>query len=333
MKIKDLEIHGFAALAPMAGVADRAMREMCMAYGAAFCVGELTSAKGVSLGDKKSKQLLSCSPAQRPMGTQLFGADPATMAEAARIAESFGPDFLDLNMGCPAPKVVKNGGGAALMQDPKKAGEIIKAVVNAVSLPVTVKMRTGWEAGSENCVTLAKIAEQNGAAAVTVHGRTRQQMYAPGVNNKAIAAVKKAVSIPVIANGDIATAANAAAMLERTGCDLVMVGRGAQGNPWVFRDIASKLAGGSGYAGPTPAEKMALATRHAKLLSERSGKNIVRMRKHAMWYMAGLPGASAARARINLCTTLEDFNEVFDELLEKTKQHQMMQASKEGALI
>ena len=223
MKIGDVQIRVPLALAPMAGVADRAMREMCMAYGAAFCVGELTSAKGVSLGDNKSKQLLSCSTAQRPMGTQLFGADPATMAEAARIAESFDPDFLDLNMGCPAPKVVKNGGGSALMQNPKKAGEIIKAVVNAVSLPVTVKMRTGWDEGSENCVTLAKIAEQNGAAAVTVHGRTRQQMYAPGINYQAIAAVKKAVSIPVIANGDIATAADAAAMLERMGISAAVI--------------------------------------------------------------------------------------------------------------
>ena len=308
MKIKDLALHGFAALAPMAGVADRAMREMCMAYGAAFCVGELTSAKGVSLGDNKSKQLLSCSTAQRPMGTQLFGADPATMAEAARIAESFDPDFLDLNMGCPAPKVVKNGGGSALMQNPKKAGEIIKAVVNAVSLPVTVKMRTGWDEGSENCVTLAKIAEQNGAAAVTVHGRTRQQMYAPGINYQAIAAVKKAVSIPVIANGDIATAADAAAMLERTGCDLVMVGRGAMGRPWLFSQIHALLQHETPLPEPPLTKKMSDMLRQVELMMQYKDPHnaVLEARKHTAWYIKGLKNAAALRRRCSEILSYKD---------------------------
>lgn len=319
MKIKDLEIHGHAALAPMAGVADRAMRELCMGYGAAFCVGELTSAKGVSLGDRKSKQLLSCSPQQRPMGTQLFGADPATMAEAARVAESFGPDFLDLNMGCPAPKVVKNGGGSALMLSPKKAGEIIRAVVNAVQLPVTVKMRTGWDSSCINCVELAKIAEQNGAAAVTVHGRTRQQMYAPGIDYSAIAAVKRAVTVPVIGNGDIATAQDAVYMLEQTGCDLVMVGRGAMGRPWIFSQINALLAHEALLPDPPLAKKMSDMLRQTQLMLQYKDPHnaVLEARKHAAWYIKGLKNAAALRRKCSEICSYADVEAIARLVMEQ----------------
>ena len=309
LQLGNLKIEGVAALAPMAGVADRAMREICMAYGAAFCVGELTSAKGVSMGDKKSRQLLSCGEAQRPMASQIFGGDPATMAEAARIAAEFSPDFLDINMGCPAPKVISSGGGAVLMKDLKKAGEIIRAVVHAVDLPVTVKMRVGWDEENLNCTELAKIAEQNGAAAVTVHGRTRQQMYAPGIHYNEIAAVKQAVSIPVIANGDIFTAKDAVKMYERTGCDLVMVGRGAMGSPWLFQQINALFKRETVLPDPPLAKKMADMLRQVELmLAYKDPHNaILESRKHTAWYMKGLQKAAELRRK---CSEISSFNDV-----------------------
>ena len=197
MKIGNLDISGYAALAPMAGVADRAFREICREHGAAYTVGELTSAKGVNLGDKKSASYLCVDAKERPFAPQLFGGDPESMASAARVAEGFGPDFIDINMGCPAPKVAGNGGGSALLRNPQLAGEIVKKVASSVNIPVTVKMRIGWDAQSINAVELAKICEASGAAAITVHGRTRVQMYAPSVNREVIAQVKRAVKIPV----------------------------------------------------------------------------------------------------------------------------------------
>ena len=198
MRIGNKEISGFAALAPMAGVADRAMREICVRFGAAFTVGELTSAKGITLNDKKSASLLTCSERERPFASQIFGSVPEIMADAARAAVRFSPDFIDINMGCPAPKVAGNGGGSALMKDPELAADIVKAVVNAVNVPITVKMRTGYDNDSINAPELAKRCEAAGAAAVTVHGRTRSQMYAPGIDYKTIEKVKNSVKIPVI---------------------------------------------------------------------------------------------------------------------------------------
>lgn len=326
MKIGNLEIHGHAALAPMAGVADRAMRELCMSYGAAFCVGELTSAKGVSMGDKKSKQLLSCSDAQRPMASQLFGGDPATMAEAARVAESFGPDFLDLNMGCPAPKVVSSGGGAVLMKDLAKAGAVIRAVTDAVKLPVTVKMRVGWDENSLNCVELAKIAEQNGAAAVTVHGRTRRQMYAPGIHYSEIAAVKQAVSIPVIGNGDIYTAADAVKMYERTGCDLVMVGRGAMGSPWLFQQINALLRHGTPLPEPPLSKKMEVMLRQIQLMLQYKDPHnaVLESRKHTAWYIKGLKNAAALRRRCSEISSFEDAVQIAKLVLEQNAEEELL---------
>ena len=212
---------------------DRAMREMCRKYGAGYCVGELTSAKGVSLGDKKSQGFLSVAQSEKPYASQLFGSDPVVMAQAAKTAEAQNPDFLDINMGCPAPKVAGNGGGSALMLDPKLAGEIVAAAVKVSDVPVTVKMRTGWDSDSINAPELALICEQAGAAAITVHGRTRKQMYAPPCDLDTIREVKNAVKIPVIGNGDITDGATAKHMYEYTGCDFVMVGRAACGNPFI----------------------------------------------------------------------------------------------------
>ena len=234
MKIGNIEIKGYAALAPMAGVADRAMRELCRYYGAAFTVGELTSSRGVVLNDKKSAALLTASDKERPFGSQLFGNNPEIMAEAARAALRFNPDFIDINMGCPVGKVVKSGDGSALMKSPELAGRIIEAVVAAVDKPVTVKFRKGWDNGSVNAVEFAKICEQAGASAIAVHGRTRAQMYAGRADWDIIRDVKRAVGIPVTANGDIFTGADAEHILRYTGCDLAMIGRGSFGNPWLF---------------------------------------------------------------------------------------------------
>ena len=248
MKLGNLDIKGYAALAPMAGVADRAMREICREHGAAYAVGELASAKGISLHDKKSQTYLSVNASERPYGSQLFGCEPEIMAEAAIMAEAEGPDFIDINMGCPAPKVaISSGGGSALMKDPELAARIVEAVVKAVKVPVTVKMRAGWDDTSKNAVELARLVESAGASAITVHGRTRVQMYSPPVDIDIIRDVKQAVSVPVIGNGDVDSALSAAAMYEKTGCDFVMVGRGAMGNPWVFSQINAYLKDGVSY--------------------------------------------------------------------------------------
>ena len=241
MKIGNIKIKGYAALAPMAGVADRAMREICMYYGAAFCVTELISSKAVSMGDKKSIELMNITDSQRPIGLQLFGSDPDVMAQAAKIAEEKNPDFIDINMGCPAPKVLSSGGGSALMKNLPLAEKIVSAVVKSVDLPVSVKMRTGFYKDEFTAAELAKRCEAAGASFITVHGRTREQMYTPPADLSAIAAVKTAVNIPVVGNGDIYTKTDAENMYSRTGCDFIMIGRGALGRPWIFAEINSAL--------------------------------------------------------------------------------------------
>lgn len=308
LRLGNITFDGFAALAPMAGVADRAMRELCIAHGAAFSVGELTSSKGVSMGDKKSKTLLACHDAERPMASQLFGGDPATMAEAAKAAEQFGPDFIDINMGCPAPKVVSSGGGSSILKTPALAGEIVQAVVGAVSLPVTVKIRSGWDETSINAVEVAKIVEAAGASAITVHGRTRKQMYAPPVDRSVIRAVKEAVSIPVIGNGDIVTAEDAAAMYEQTGCDLVMVGRGAMGRPWIFSQINAWLREERRLPDPPLSKRMLTMIRQMEMMLEYKDPHnaMLEARKHTAWYMYGLRGAAGLRRQCAEIRTMED---------------------------
>ncbi len=318
MKIGNIEIKGYAALAPMAGVADRAMREICMSHGAAFCVGELASSRGITLGDKKSAALLSCNEKERPIGSQLFGNEPQIMADAALRALDFHPDFIDINMGCPAPKVSGNGGGSALMKSPELAQKIVAAVVNAVNVPVTVKMRTGWDSESLNAVELAKMCESAGASAITVHGRTRVQMYAPGIDYKTISEVVKAVKIPVIANGDVTDGITAKHMYETTGCAFIMVGRAAQGNPFVFEQINAYIENRE-YTPPTLDKRLKTLMQQVELMhSYKDARNaILESRKHTAWYMQGLKGAAALRRMCGEINSVADIEVICEKALEQ----------------
>lgn len=321
MKIGNIITDSFAALAPMAGVADRSFRQLCRGYGAAFTVTELVSAKAASMDDKKSLSLLSLTDGERPVASQIFGGDPQTMAQAALKAQALGADFIDINMGCPAPKVAASGGGAMLMRDPEKAQRIVESVVKAVDIPVTVKMRGGWDAGSINAVELAKRCESAGACAVTVHGRTREQMYAPPVNTALIAEVKRALSIPVIANGDIVDAKSAAEMYENTGCDFIMVGRGAMGAPWIFSQINAYIGEGRIIPEPPVSERMAVLLRQAQMTIGHKGERtaMLEMRKHAAWYMNGLRGAAEFRRRCGEISTLAELSELCFNVCERNK--------------
>ena len=321
MKIGTISIPRTAALAPMAGVADRAFRELCRDYGSAVSVGEMVSAKGLCYGDRKSGELLVLGEAERPGAVQLFGDDPDILAEAARRALAWRPDWIDLNMGCPAPKITGSGAGSALMKDPEKAGRRVRAVADAVPLPVTVKFRKGWDAAHVNAVEFARICEANGAAALTVHGRTREQMYQPGADWDIIRAVKAAVAIPVIGNGDVTDAESAAAMYAATGCDLVMVGRAALGRPWVFRQIERYLADGTLLPDPPLEERMAVLLRHAELAIRYKGEGIAmrEIRRHAFAYMKGVRGGADFRRRAGLVSSLEELRTLADELINSTE--------------
>ena len=309
MKIGNLHLSGFAALAPMAGVADRAMRELSIGYGAAFCVSELISAKGITLGDRKSKELMECADAETPKGIQLFGYEPKIMAEALKVAEKENPKFIDINMGCPAPKVAGNGGGSALMKDPKLAGEIVAECVKVANLPVTVKIRAGWDKDNITAVEVAKRCEEGGAAAITVHGRTREQMYAPPVNLDIIKEVKNAVSIPVIGNGDVDSPKAAAEMYEKTGCDFIMVGRSAMGRPWIFSQINAYLRDGTLLPEPPLSERMRVMLKEIDLMMQYKGEHtaLLEARKHTGWYMRGLRGAAELRRK---CAEINCFEDV-----------------------
>ena len=317
MKIGNLEINGFAALAPMAGVADRAMREICRSHGSAFSVGELTSSKGISVGDKKSHTLLFCSDKERPMASQLFGREPETMAEAAKKALEFNPDFIDINMGCPAPKVSGNGGGSALLKDLSLAEKIVMAVVSAVDIPVTVKMRTGWDENSLVSPELAKMCEAAGAKAITIHGRTKKQMYAEGIDFKTIEETVKAVNIPVIANGDICDGKSAKYMYEATGCDFVMVGRAARGNPFVFEEINAFMEGRD-YTPPTLQKRFETLMEQVRRMAEYKADRgaFLEARKHTAWYMQGLKGAAELRRMAGAISSYGDIEAVCQKALE-----------------
>ncbi|MEG1826424.1 MAG: tRNA dihydrouridine synthase DusB [Gordonibacter sp.] len=312
-------------LAPMAGVSDEALRTLCREQGADLTYTEMVSAKGLSYANEKTRHLLRLAPAEDQVAVQLFGHEPDTMAaQAAWIEDEMGDSlaYLDINMGCPARKITSKGDGSALMRDPELATAIVGAVTAAVKHPVTVKFRRGWAEGDETCVEFARRMEEAGAAALAVHGRFAEQLYRGRAEWDAIARVKRAVGVPVVGNGDVRTGADAVALVQRTGVDAVMIARGAEGNPWLFAQAKAALAGDPEPDAPSAGERIDMARRHARLLFERQGRNIVRMRKHAMWYMAGLPGAAVARERINACVTLEDFDRVFDELLECIRDHE-----------
>ena len=320
MKIGNVEIKGYAALAPMAGVADRAMREICANFGAGFTVGELTSAKGVIQGDKKSARLLECFDSNAVCASQIFGREPYVMADAARVAEELNPDFIDINMGCPAPKVAGHGGGSALMKDLPLAEKIVAEVVKTVKVPVTVKMRSGWDNDSINAVELAFACEAAGAAAITVHGRTRRQMYAPPVNYDIIRDVKKAVKIPVIGNGDVTDTKSAKFMYEYTGCDYLMVGRGAQGNPFVFSEINAFFEGRE-YTPPTLEQRFNTCMQQIELMLKYKEHRtaILESRKHTAWYLTGLNGAAALRRLCGEISSIDDVKQIFEKALEQNK--------------
>lgn len=321
VKIGNVTIEGPAGLAPMAGVADRAMREVCRGFGAAWAVGEMTSAKGFLMGNEKSAGLLAPDP-ERPFAVQLFGTDPILMARAAERAEALGPDFIDINMGCPAPKVANTGAGSALMKTPALAEEIVRRVALAVKIPVTVKIRKGFDQGDASAPEFAKRMEAAGAAAVAVHGRTRAQMYAPPADLSVIAAVKRAVSVPVIGNGDVFSAGDARRMFDETGCDLILVGRGALGAPWLFREIGAFLADGTELPPPAPEERFAVMRRQLSLLLKYRGEaaGLREARKHAAWYMTGLSGAAALRRECGMISSRADIERIIGLALEWNQQ-------------
>ena len=308
MKIKNVDISGFAGLAPMAGVADQPFRMICKEYGCSYTVGEMVSAKAISLGDKKSEELMALDNGEHPCAIQIFGNEPEIMAQAAVYALKFKPEIIDINMGCPAPKIIKNHSGSYLMKEPELSGKIIRAVSDAVNVPVTVKFRVGWDNNNKNCVEFAKMSEANGAAAITIHGRTKEQMYAPPVDIQSIAAVKAAVSVPVIGNGDIFTPEDAKRMYEITGCDFVMIGRGAMGRPWLFSQINEYLSKGYYSPEPTAEQKMNLMLKHAKKICEKYGEahGMCEIRKHALWYTKGLKGSAKLRNEFSIVKTLDD---------------------------
>lgn len=318
MKIKDLEFNHIAFLAPMAGIADLAFRELCVQYGAAYTVSEMVSSKGLTMGDKKSAQLLTLGN-DRPAGVQIFGDDPEIMAKAAIKCLDFKPDIIDINMGCPAPKIAMNGGGASLMKKPELAYEITKAVVQAVDIPVTVKIRKGWDDESVNAVQMAELAEKAGANAVAVHGRTRQQMYSGSVDYDIIAQVKKAVGIPVIANGDIKDEQSAAIMLEKTNADAIMIGRGALGNPWVFSKINAYLDECRVLPEPSVTQKMAVMLKHIQKIIEYKGEYTAmrEARHHAAYYTKGMRGGAKLRAEIGKLERFEQLQELSYRILKE----------------
>lgn len=325
IKIGNVVLEKTAALAPMAGVADRAYRLMCREFGAAYAVSEMVSAKGICYSDRKTAELCTVTDEERPMAVQLFGNEPDFMAKAVEIVLGYEPDVIDINMGCPVPKVVNTGAGSALMKNTDLAAAVTEAAVKAAGkTPVTVKFRSGWNSDDINAVEFAKALENAGAAALTVHGRTRDQFYSGSSDNGIIKAVKSAVDIPVIGSGDVKDLSSCLKMYEETGCDLVMIGRGSYGNPFVFKEIASHFKGEE-YSPPTVEEKMKVMLRHIRLIISLSEKNeetaMHEARKHAAWYMNGCYGSAKFRGR---CYQLSSYNEaerLAEEFIEVQHRH------------
>ena len=318
IKIGNVKIEKTAALAPMASVADRAYRLICREYGASYVTSEMVSAKGLCYSDKKTNELCTVTEKERPMAIQLFGNEPEFMERAVEIVSRYNPDIIDINMGCPVPKVVGIGCGSALMRDVKQAAAVAESVVRASSVPVTVKFRKGWDDSSVNAVEFAKAMEASGAAAITVHGRTREQFYTGEADWKINSEVKKNVKIPVIANGDVTDLKSCLDMYEQTGCDLVMIGRGSYGNPFIFKEISSYYKGEE-YTAPTIEEKMSVMLRHIRLILDISEKSeelaIHEARKHAAWYMNGYYASAKFRARCYNLTSYSEAEQLAEEFI------------------
>lgn len=318
LNIGGVPLKSHAVLAPMAGVSDRAYRELCVRFGAAYCVSEMVSSKALSFNSKKSEELMEISDLERPCGIQMFGDDPKCMADAAKHALENKPDIIDINMGCPAPKISSNGSGSALMKNPRLCGEIVKAVTAVTDIPVTVKIRKGWDDDSVNAVEVAKICESAGAAAITVHGRTRQQYYKPPVDYDIIRAVRESVSVPVIANGDIDSAERAKEVMDITGCDLVMIGRATLGNPWIFSQINAYLENPNvKIHTPDLEERLGVMIEHIGKMVEYKGEHMAMLqaRKLVVGYFKGMKGAAALRNEAGKIKTLDDLYELRQKAL------------------
>ena len=316
MQIGSLKLENNVFLAPMAGITDRPFRTLCHEMGSGLVYSEMVSAKGIYYNNENTKQLLDIGEEEMPAALQLFGSEPEIMGAMGKKIEGINAGIIDINMGCPVPKVVKNGEGSALMKTPELAGRIIKALVEMQKKPVTIKIRKGFDDTCINAVEMAQIAEENGASAVAVHGRTREQYYSGKADWDIIKKVKKAVSIPVIGNGDIFKPQDAADMLEYTGCDAVMIARGAQGNPWIFKRTIAYLENGILLDEPTPQGKVSMALRHARMLIDYKFEfvRVRQMRAHMAWYIKGVQGASVIRDKINHCESYEEMAELLEHV-------------------
>lgn len=320
-KIGSVEMENPFILAPMAGVTDLPFRMLCKEQGAGLLCTEMVSAKAISFHNKNTISLMQIDPSEHPVSMQIFGSEPDLMAEVAKSIEEQPFDILDINMGCPVPKVVKNGDGSALMKQPKLVEEIVDKTVRAIRKPVTVKIRKGFDEQHVNAVEVAKAAEAGGASAVAVHGRTREQYYAGKADWDIIARVKGAVKIPVIGNGDLTCPEDVEAMAAQTGCDGFMIGRAAQGNPWIFRQILSYFETGEHLPKPSLEEMIPMMLRHARMEIEYKGETTAmrEMRRHAAWYTAGYRNSSKLRGRIQEVCSYRELEELFEKLLDKTE--------------
>ncbi len=315
LKIGNVTLEGNLLLGPMAGVTDLPFRLLCKEKGADLVYTEMVSAKGIQYNNKNTESLLQIHEQERPVALQLFGADPVILSETAKRIEHRNFDILDINMGCPVPKVVNNGEGSSLMKNPKLVGEIIRMVSSAITKPLTVKIRKGFHETDNNAVEVAKIAEENGAAAVAVHARTREQYYSGKADWEVIRAVKEAITIPVIGSGDVFTPEDAKGMLEQTSCDGIMMARGTRGNPWIFEQIKAYLGQGILLPRPSFDEVKEMILRHAGLSVDYKGEfiGIREMRKHVAWYTTGYPGSAKLRNRVNEIENMEDLKRLLEE--------------------